>query len=457
MARHFGKNIAGDGVPPTPSVEALSGLQPMERRRAEVAMKAQDKVVPQSRRILWRTGLNGDDAWLVPNTAVGVNTHPLVDEERPNTIGKFDITPGCTLRATCLHLPSGMTDGEGGANPFAAGVQGLIHFVTTWTAHDATTETRTYVMHLDGSGLANGSEDTGAAGLQRSLRLNTVSMRPPVDLTEITERNKWSRPFSVEIEIRYVGSPRVVDLAVYEWPSFYVMEADDPADEWVLHLFPDDKHTVYPVDEREDTGAADRDKRMGTLQTLQVADNQRKRLGPQLIHWNPYTETDADVTDTVLPSVNIGFGAAAGWRNVLNVAQSSTADSTAVYDADEPGWSTGCGGYARSWLHNNSHVMGVADAVATAPVLLRVRAENNDTDPIRLRLHTADYSWIDLEIAGSAALGWHDAWGYVTVGLNPEQHVVAQLLIEIEGPGEGTDLDIYAVEAYVWDGSFAPV
>lgn len=440
-------------------------------------MRAQDKVVTQSRRILFRTGVDGDDAWLVPNTDPegGTQTYPLANTPRSVNIGKFDISPGCTLRAVCLHLPSGQTNYEiGGSGWYPAGVQGIVHLATTWTAHDDTTETRTYVMPLEGSTLEFGAENTSTGGMQKSCRLANVKMNPPVDLNDLAERNKWSRPHSIEIEVRYVGSPRVVDLVVYEIPNFYLPEADDPDDEWTSHIFaigrPDDnaKKVAYPVDEAEDTSGADADQRHGTLQTLRVAENQRKRLGPMLFHWGAYTESSAGITTTTLPFVTIGTAASTRWCNLLNVDQFETQGSPATFEASEPGWSVSCGGYARSWLHNNPHVMGAADRTAAVGVLFRVYAQNNNAAAQALRLHTAHddavassannvdaHSWIDLSLSASAALDWYEAYGFLQVGVNPEDHVIAQVLVQ--QATSGTDLDVCAVEAYVWDGAYAPV
>lgn len=478
MARYFSQNLRDLGDPPTPSTEALIGMQAMERSRAEAAMRAQDKVAAQSRRIVARVGLNGDDAWLVPNTGQTPNaaqTCPLPNTPRSVAPLKIDVTPGCVLRAIALHLPSGMTSFLDGSTYDPAGTQGILHFVCTFTAADASTETYTYVMPLDGSTLENGSENTSNAGMQKSLRLAEVDILPPVDLTDLATKRLWSRPWSVEIEIRYVGSPRIIDCTVSEIPRFYAREADDTDNEWTQHIFstgdPDGQGPKpdYPVDEREDTGAVDRDQRIGTLQCLRVAENQRKRFGPMLFHWVPYNEDDATINGTSLQVVTISTAASLRWANVLNTDQFATLSSAAAFEPDEPGWSMGCGGYARPWRHNNRQVIPTQN-VATAPVLLRVLADNNAAATnTELRLHSAPddatatssnseaaYSWISLTIP--AATGgtpvWYEAWGFVTVGINPEQHVVAQLMVQQET--SGTNLNIYAVEAYVWDGTYAP-
>lgn len=475
MARYFGQNLDGEGDEPSPSVEALRGLQPMERSRAEAAMRAQDKVASQSRRVLWQTGLNGDDAWLVPNTMPGATqTHPEEDVSRANSIGKFDLTQGCCLIAECLHVPSGKTSAEPvPPNWVPGGVQGIVEFATVWTAHDASTLTHTFQLSLDGSTLAHGSEDTSNGGLQNSLRLRHLVMVPPTDLTTQGAKNKWSRPHSVAITVSYVGSPRVIDLTISEIPLHYVMEADDPDNEWVGHVVstgtPDSKmpSPAYPVDEREDTTSSDKDQRIGTLQCLRVNANQRRRLGLQLFHWTSYQESAVAVTDTALIPVTIGTAASARWCNLLNTDQFATQGSPAAFEPSEPGWSVSSGGYARKWRDNNPQVFPTTN-LAAVPVLFRVYAQNNDTASVELRLHTAPddatatslnslaaYSWISLTLAGSGSLGWFDAWGYVTVGLNPEQHVVAQVMVKQET--SGTDLDVYAVQAYVWDGSYAPI
>jgi hypothetical protein len=473
MARYFGRNLtADDGHPPTPSVAALRGLQPLIRQRAESAIAAQDRVPTQSRRILMRAGVNGDDAWLVPNTDPdqigGTQPYPSANVARAVTIGKFDMTPGTIPMAQCLHVPGGPTSRAVVLDWTHGGNQAIVQFVTTWTDADGGTESRTYVLPLDGSQLPNGSENTNASGMQKSLRLAEMRLPPPVDLAQLSERNRWSRPYSVEIQVNYVGSPRVVDLTVSETPINVAMEADDADDEWTQHVYGGNVHPAYPSDEREDTSGVDADQRLGTLQVLRVAQNQRRRLGPQLFHWSAHTEGGGAVTDTDLPFVTIGTAASNRWCNLLNTDQFATQGSPATFEASEPGWSMGCGGYARSWLHNNPHVMGAADRTASVGVLLRVYCQNNDTAAIAMRLHTAHddavassvnnvaaHSWIDLSIAGSAALGWYEGWGVVQVGVNPEDHVIGQLLVQ--QATSGTDLDVYAVEAYVWDGSFAPV
>lgn len=347
----------------------------------------------------------------------------------------------------------------------------MIQFAADWEASDATTETYVYIMALPGSQLENGSENTNPAGLQSSQRLAQIKMAPPVNLADLEERNRWSRPHSVEIEIRYVGSPRVIDLTIWEVPNFWIAEADDADDEWTQHVFaigkPDDEgvRTKWPVDEREDTGAGDRDQRIGTLQCLRVAENQRKRFGPALFFWGAYMENAGAVTDTALPFITIGTAGSATWVNALNTSQGSTASSPAAFDPSEPGWSMGCAGYARSWLHNNTQVLPNTP-YATVPVLVRVYCQNNDNTAVSARFHTAPddattdmqkFSWIDVTIPASmGAAAWVEAWGYLQVGVNPEQHVVGQLMVLQQTAGVGMDLDIYAIQAYVWDGTYAP-
>src|SRR5688572_28830123 len=101
MARYFGQGLTQEGRAHTPSTAALGGMQPLIRNRAEAAMRAQDKVVSQSRRTLMRTGVDGADAWLIPNTgqpAAGL-TQECPEPNVVRAIGRalFDVTPGCTL------------------------------------------------------------------------------------------------------------------------------------------------------------------------------------------------------------------------------------------------------------------------------------------------------------------------------------------------------------------------
>lgn len=445
MARYFTQVIGDEGNPPDVSIEACRGLAPMTFHASENVLRAQDKVVTQSRRVLWRTGVNGDTEWRVPNTdpGLGGNSHPVDDSTLTVAYGKFEVTPGCTVWASCLHLPSGSVNWENGSTYGDGGVQGIIHIVTTWYSATGTSETYTYAMPLDGSTLQYGKENTNDAGMQKSYRLATpIEMHPPVELNTASVANLWSRYKTVDVEIRHVGSPRIVDFVIYERPWKITREADDADSEWVSHLVGAGKvdgpspQLTYPVQEREGT-AADEDQRLGSKQALNVCEAQRLYLAPALFHWSNFAESIETVTATVFTSVNV-TNTSGAYVNFMNTSQSG-------YDATEPGWSMGCGGYARNWLQNNPQAMGTANAEAVAPVLIRVYGSCDVAD-CQLRFQTSADSWVDYNMTFGGANGWHAFWGWLKVGLNPEDHVVGQLLVQVPS---GADIDIFSVCAQV--------
>src|SRR5690606_28224547 len=81
---------------------------------------------------------------------------------------------------------------------------------------------------------------TEAGGGWRALRKITVGPllpESPQDLDGPDDVRRWSRHSHIEVEVQYEGSPRVLDLVVYERPWVIAYEADDASDLWCSHLW----------------------------------------------------------------------------------------------------------------------------------------------------------------------------------------------------------------------------
>ena len=72
--------------------------------------------------------------------------------------------------------------------------------------------------------------------------------------------------------------------------------------------------------------------------------------------------------------------------------------------------------------------------MAAVPVVWRVYGAAKH--PCRLRLMTAEHSWVEVELSTSG--GWHEGWGWLTVGINPSDPVVAQVFVDAIGASGGS-------------------
>jgi len=355
------------------------------------------------------------------------------DDPIPYGRTRARLTSGSILRIQVIYVPSGAYAGVPEEDDFPATIGfGQLDLAITWTANDATVETATVELPLVVSNAEDHAALTGPGEAWQEARVLVRTVAPPVDLSDDAEANRWTISPSVEIDAFTRGSVRIVDLIVYEVPYQVAMESDDT--EWTSHVFAtgDVNGTSGAASNRPKTRRSettpDGNPRGGTLQTIAVAREQRRRFGPYLIDWTNYQERSAGLSTGLEPLVVVG--SSSELRCIFDVTLTE-------HDPAREGLSVSCGGYARAYRDSNGHVLGTEDSEAAIRVLFRVYGSVS-AGTGRVLLKTAEDSFVEVRLTTSN--GWHEGWGWLAVGLNPSDTRVAQVFVE----GAGT----YSIEAF---------
>lgn len=425
--------LSGVGQRVEPGVAPLNGGQLMRRFPVEAVMRAQDRVVGMSRRVVCSAGLRGSETFYAPSTdpTASAGTHPSPTGRRLIAAGSADLTPGCVLRAWVTAVPSGETQ-LSGTTP--GGAQGTVEFECRWTDRDGVTVTTSHVQALPGSAAANGAEPT-----QMWLGLFSFDMTiAPPDLGDVAQLRRWSRHINVEVLVYAGAAARPVDVVVFERPGAIAFEADD--EQWCSHLFAPMTPAgatlplVAPWQRFSET-SPDGDPRGGTLHLLDVHHAQHLRLGPVLMSWSGASESDGseDVRLTADTWTELAGG------------------GSTAFDLSEPGLGAGTGGHARRHSSNSAFVL--RGRVAAIPVLVRVYAGAREGDGA-VRVYTREDSYIDIAIPEGAA-SWHVAAGWLEVGINPDDtRAIRGQLFGRASSNADADLEVYGVVVHY--GGYTP-
>ena len=421
MAKYFQQTLANDAeTVPKPAVGPLLGGEPAKRAPIVAAIRAQDRVVTLSRRVLLRQSLSGAVGFLVPNTDPTVaNTHPLGDSSRIVARARVTLTPGCMIRVRALVAFSGQTQTAGGS-PLAEGAHGGISVLAAFTDSSAVTLSPTFEDSIPTSPLEFAAAPTAAEGQWKSMRVVTIDAIRPEVLNSAGDVNQWTRPSTVELTVSHLEGARVISLIAYEMPYKSAMEADDTADEWCSHHFGSGSPggvgpaMTHPFQRLGET-TPDGDPRGGTWHMMDVANAQALRLGPVLIHWTSHDEDGEDVRMTECEPVEIDSDTLQCIHN------------TAItrYSVDQEGFSLAAGAYARVRPHNDPVGMPSSGVI---PVRVRVYASTGDGSTAGVvRLWSAPYQWIDVVIPAGTSYAWREMFGYARVGRGPGDPAVAQI------------------------------
>lgn len=448
-------DLSGQGhTRPMPPIVPLSGLQPFKRGPALEVLRGQDRVVSLGRRIVADTGCRGDIEWRVPDTdpsllGGGTETHPNATTWYVIARGMGEITPGSFLRLVGACVPSGETQHNETAAENAAGsrspdgAQGHVRVTVVWTDRAGASETTVRETSLPASTREWGKQDSTAEGLWRTLCDFTIpQIRPPEVPENPTELARFSQHCTAEITIEERGSPRIVDIAVYEEPVSYAYTIDDNVGFETLHVAgsgtPDG-----PVDHAY-AFSAHPDTAIGTGRVLEVAHVQARRLGPRLLRWTGYDHTNAAVASTEYNRTTSNDGTT--FEDLLSSA------ITTFSPTSETGFSVGCGGYARRWAQNNPLVL--FDRTAVIPVLVRVYGRTATAGVGTVRVQTSTHSYVDVDIPIAVSNAWVEAFGWLEVSVNPDDLTIAQ--VRINHLGASGSLNLSALEVYYMDPDAPP-
>lgn len=434
MPTYRKQTLANGSSPPATAIAPLTGLQPMRRAPATEVFAAQDKVATMGRRILVSYGLAGSHRWR------SVNTDPTATLSRLHadrttwyevSRARVEVTPGCRLETGGWCLPSGVTQYQLGGEFYSDGVHGLIRVTIVWRDRSALTETTVNELSLPGSTLPYGSEGTDAGALFRDAEdLPVVKLRPPDVLADVSELRRFSQHITADILVEHQGAPRIGDFWIAEVPDLYALEDADAGTYRTQHIAPGGAPPAFPREQLTTT-----DPRGGTRGILATADAHAAHLGPMLFQAFAYSEVGATPTATVVPWTTANDGTT--FESIL--------DSTVTaYATTNPGWSVSCGGYARSWRDAGPLVL--YDRTAVVPVAVRVYGRTITAGTSVVRVMTAVDSYVDVPIAIAGSNGWTTAYGWLEVGITPEQPQVAQVFFR--HTGASGSLSVEAVECY---------
>ncbi|HET6582101.1 MAG TPA: hypothetical protein VFG69_01615 [Nannocystaceae bacterium] len=440
------QSLTGQGQsPPAPGVVPLTGLQPMRRAPAMEVLRGLDRVVGTSRRIVLSWGVRGDVEWRVPDTDPGLSVEQVFpDNETWYVVARVlvEFTPGCYFRLTGAAVPSGQTnrfyatyDGAlgSGNNVYAAdGPAGHVRVTVTWTDRSGSTEKTTHEVAIPGSTLEDGAQNTDAGGLWSTLRTFGIpQIFPPDCPSDTVEVRRWSQFCSAAIVVEVRGSPRIVDASISEIP---IETAAADGETIASALFgdgsPDGEGPLHGYPYADDGGAHS----LGVQRILDTARAQQQ-LGPCLVQWTGYTETNAIAKGTITARVTHDNGTT--FVGFLN-------STVTTFEPDaEAGWSVSCGGYARRWAQNSPFVL--LDRIAVIPVLVRVYGRTLTAGVGTFRFQTSPHSYVDVPIPIAGSDAWVEAYGWLEVGITPDQRIIGQARINHSGASGSLSISAFAV------------
>jgi hypothetical protein len=276
--------------------------------RLNSVLADQDRVLGHGRRVIATVGLHGSSEFMVvdtdPDTTSTTATYPTHGFKQIVARSRVTLTPGHMPVVVVTALPSGprqilfietgwwVGDGAGGA----------VEVEFTWD-NGTTTATQTVTLQIPASGHEFFAQPQEAGEGWKEVYSETVGPVMPDGFdSQLVEREKWVEGVTLDIIIRYVDSPRVLDCAVFEAPALYARKRDDDG------TFTTPCHTSgtgaplaaypspYPVQRLSE--AAGGDCTGGTLQALDVTVRQAHKLGPCFVAWSAHNEATALPTNT---------------------------------------------------------------------------------------------------------------------------------------------------------------
>lgn len=396
------------GLAPTyPAIGGLAPNTPCSWAPWIAAARAQDSVPATSRRIVAEFHISGAQDWKQPNGT----SDPGATDEVPaqlyptnawRTLGNLPahVTPGCELVAEVIYAPSGLVqkqvppDAITGNTWASDGAWAEVRVGVTWTNGASSTGPHYRSTMLEGSplGTYTGLELSQAGASWGATKTKLIEqIRPPNYATSPAIADAYSEWTDALITLQERGGARVFQVIVYEVPLAHV--TDDAESGLVsVHAVPPGSSplTLGPQTKAPDGTTYD-ENRFGTRRLAQVAERQSDRLGPRIMHWTSWDESDA-------------WNASETEGNAATTTSSSFVDvlgGSATYDAGNPGWAC-AGGHAR--LHRLCDPGLIARGrFAVVPVRVRVDASRT-AGTGTVRVQCGAYEWVDVSITGGRAV-----------------------------------------------------
>jgi hypothetical protein len=403
----------------TPPLEALLGGKLAKADRIRSVHAQADSLLGNDRNVVARVGLQGSSAFQVTsvNPASVTQVYPLRTVYRTVArVPAFALLPGHFLRLSALCSPSGMTN-KIVSDWVADGAMGEIAAVVTWTgpASDSTTHT----VSIPASNETYAGEDTAAGSSWASLRRVEIPIMFPDSVgTSTADLRLWSEGVTAEIEIKYKGGVRVIDLVVQQVPLGYARDVGtDATSTYTSALTTNGQGQLapnyassHPIEERSAT-----DPTYGSALLADIVHRQQTALGPVLAQWTAWDEATVAVTATDIPSVTT--------TSLTYVDMLRT--SITAWASTNPGWSLSSGSMAQQFKSSNAK-REMRGSNACVPVKVWVYGSRT-AGTATLRFVSENYAVAEVTII-SATPGWRSATGHLRCGAHPEDPSVLQVL-----------------------------
>lgn len=426
-----------------PAIGLLRPMAPCRWAPFGAVMRAQDTIPASSRRVVAEYSLSGAEDFDQPNGSVNPGTiasptGQFYPTDNWRTLGTFysRITPGCELRANILYTPAGLVQKLIASTYVSDGAWAEVRVGVTWTGPGATAGPIYHAIACEGSasGTYGGGQPTVDGGDWVAIREQQITgIRPPgVDLTPATaeDYSEWSDA-AITLAIR--GGARVIHIVVYEVPLLHVSLHSD-AGELSVHAMPAGlaPQTPIPMESAPD-GATYQEHRFGTVRLAQVAARQSERLGPRILHWTAYTETDTDMwgSPEALPATVTSTSL------VELVGSGSLGTPATSYLVDGRGWIVGGAHAQLHRLCDPSLIMRQQGSIV--PVRVRVDATmTGGTGTVRVQCGL--YEWVDVTVTGARGVYTHT--GYLESQVHDDDDAPAAMLF---GRVTAGTLEVYSV------------
>ena len=403
------KSILLSRQSPSPGSPAtLRGGQIARASRVGGALRNQDRVPQHGARIVGRVTSNGAQALQIPDADDPAGTltqiYPTATDWRELGRWRWTLAPGYQPAVSLLALPSGPTQ-KSSFGTWIEDVQvGQVVVSVTWTAAGATTRA------VELTPPASPLEFSQVPAAPWSALVELVELITPPAFNspaEVAAYSSAADPVTVEVVVYAVGSPRILDLVIFEAPVAFAQDAADAP--WPFHCFTNgtghplgSPAPVWPVESVTAT-----DPTQGHRQAADAADEQARALGPILYSWQAMTVDEAVSATTPTPYQTTAIAPPYEWL-----------DGVQLSDEDYPGASSSAGALARQ--HDLSgDVLELRDEDGVIPVRVHVYGNTDAGGGLaQVRVQVGE-SWVIVDIS-DPALQWFTATGEVRCGVGVE-------------------------------------
>lgn len=405
-------DIRGGTTPGNPSKANVLAFKAARGVALHQQLLAQDRVVGSGRRVLLRSGLMGSHRFGIADVDpedTASQIYPTATAERTVArAARVPLTPGSVVAMQVIALPSGPVQRHvGGDDPWDVdGAGGSVKLKVRYRSQTGFTKDREIDLSFPASTLTYAAQPSADSAAWAAVLRNHGVCYPADQPVPITTVERYSAPgSSVDLELIHIGSPRIVDVCVYELP-FMLARRDDRETWQPAHLYTiggDQPYGFYPSNYPQ-TRAGDEDPALGTEVLSKVLLEQGKQLGPTLFDWSSYVANDMSLTGEMDP-VEV---TSTSWVNL-------TRSAVTAWSEDVHGVSVGCGGYARRYRTSGWPAI-LRDRQGVIHTRARVYGKGKGT----IRIQTKDWSYVDVPVSNLTDYEWTERLHHLCCGIHPE-------------------------------------